>query len=138
MSNLPMESLVYNAWYVAAWSVELADGPVSRRIMGEEVVIFRSGDGDVGAVEDRCSHRAARLSLGCPVRQGLMCGYHGMVFDTDGKCVENPGGEVNASFDIQSFPVVERQQTIRIWMGEAAAADESLIVDLPFHDMSDD
>lgn len=73
MSNLPMEPLIRNAWYVAAWSAELVDGPVSRKIMGEDVVIFRSGDGDVGAVEDRCSHRAAKLSLGCPVRHGLMC-----------------------------------------------------------------
>ncbi len=138
MSNLPMEPLVHNAWYVAAWSAELEDGPVARKIMGEDVVIFRSGDGDVGAVEDRCSHRAAKLSLGCPVRKGLMCGYHGMVFDADGKCVENPGGEVSASFDIRAFPVVERQQTIWIWMGDAMTADASLIVDFPFHDMTDD
>ena len=55
MSNLPMEPLVYNAWYIAAWSAELADGPVSRKIMGEDVVIFHSGDGEIGAVEDRCA-----------------------------------------------------------------------------------
>ena len=134
MSNLAMEPLVRNAWYIAAWSVELEDGTVSRRIMDEEVVIFRDGEGAVGAVEDRCSHRGARLSLGCPVRKGLMCGYHGMVFDSDGKCVENPGGEVNSSFDIRAFPVVERQQAVWIWMGDPKLADATAIIDFPYHD----
>jgi vanillate O-demethylase monooxygenase subunit len=35
---------------------------------------------------------------------------------------------------VQSYPVAEKNQLIWIWMGEAARADTSLIVDFPYHD----
>jgi len=137
MSNFATEPLVYDAWYIAAWPHELEDGPVARRILGEDVVLFRDGDGQVGAVEDRCPHRGVRLSLGTCVGNGLQCGYHGLVIDRNGTCVENPGEAIRPGvFDIRAFKVVERQKFLWIWMGDQDQADESQIVDWPFHDMA--
>ena len=138
MSNTAMEPLVYNAWYIAAWSEELDNGMVARKILGEDVVLFRMQGGQAAALEDRCSHRGVRLSLGCVLKHGLQCGYHGLVFDADGKCVENPGEKVNSTFDIRAFPVVEKQKTIWIWMGDPALADKDQIIDFPYHDMETD
>ncbi len=138
MSDFAMEPLVHDAWYIGAWSHELDDGPVARRIMGEDVVLFRSGDGTAGALEDRCCHRGVKLSLGAPVEQGLQCGYHGMVFDGGGACVVNPGEKPSPAFRVRAFPVVERQHFVWIWMGDPAQADTGLIVDFAWHDRTDE
>ena len=133
-----MEPLVRNAWYIGAWSHELDDGPIARRIMGEDVVLFRSGQGVAAALEDRCCHRGVKLSLGAPVEGGLQCGYHGMVFGADGACVDNPGEKISQAFCVRAFPVVERQHFVWTWMGDPARADESQIIDYPYHVPSDE
>ena len=138
MSDFAFEPLVRNAWYIAAWSNELDEGPIARKIMGEDLVIFRGGDGKAAALEDRCCHRGVKLSLGQPVEKGIMCGYHGLVFDGSGACVDNPGEKLNPAYRVRSFPVVERQKFVWIWTGDAEQADESLIIDFPYHDMTDE
>ena len=135
MSDNPIEPMVRNAWYIAAWSHEVGDEPLARTLLGEEAVLFRDAAGRVGILEDRCCHRAAPLSLGSVVEAGLQCGYHGMVFGADGACTGNPGEEEDRGlYGVRSFPAVERQNFVWAWMGDPALADESRIVDFPFHD----
>lgn len=70
-------------WHPVMLERELADGPSRARLCGEDLVIFRSGDG-VAALPDRCGHRAMRLSAG-RVRDGRVeCPYHGWQWDRDG------------------------------------------------------
>lgn len=138
MSEFAIEPLVRNAWYIAAWSHEIDNGPISRRIMGEDMVLFRSGDGQAAALEDRCCHRGVKLSLGASVEKGLQCGYHGLVYDASGACVVNPGEQLNPTYRVRAFPVVERQKIIWVWTGDSKEADESQIVDCPFHDLNDE
>jgi vanillate O-demethylase monooxygenase subunit len=89
----------------------------------------------VGALEDRCCHRGSALSMGAVIPSGLQCGYHGMVFDAAGKCVLIPGQDaIPPQARVKSFPVVERQEFVWIWMGDPAKADERLIVDYPWND----
>src|SRR5271156_4686483 len=114
---------IRNTWYIAAWSDEIAQRPLARRILGEPMVLFRDASGQVAALEDRCCHRGAPLSLGEVKANGLMCGYHGLVFATDGRCVEIPGQTViPPSAKVPSHPVLVRDEFIWIWMGEAALA----------------
>jgi vanillate O-demethylase monooxygenase subunit len=138
MSDFAMEPLVRNAWYIAAWSDEIDDGPIARKILGEDIVVFRSDEGTAGALEDRCCHRGVKLSLGSATNNGLQCGYHGLVFDGSGACVDNPGEALNSSFCVRAFPIEERQNFVWIWMGDPAQADQELIVDYSYHDMTDE
>ena len=87
---------VKNAWYVAAWEHEIEDGkPYQMMVLGEPIVLYRTAEtGGVVALEDRCVHRLAPLSLGRCEGAKLRCMYHGLLFDTDGKCVEIPGQEL--------------------------------------------
>src|SRR5258706_3676190 len=125
---------IRNAWYTAAWAHEVGDKPLGRRLLNEPVVLFRGQDGKVGALEDRCCHRSAPLKIGKVVAQGLECGYHGLVFDTDGRCVRIPGqDQIPERARVRSYPVVEKDEFIWIWMGEPARADVSQIVDYPYH-----
>lgn len=129
-------NFVLNAWYIAAWAEEVADKPFARRICNEPVVFFRDrASGKVAALEDKCCHRAAPLSLGVVVEEGLQCGYHGVVHDCSGKCVHIPGQEkIPARARVRSYPVVEKNEFIWIWMGDPALADAAQIVDYPFND----
>ena len=54
-----------NAWYVAAWSDDLAEGQLlGRTVLKEPIVLFRKADGNVAALQDRCPHRFAPLHMG--------------------------------------------------------------------------
>ena len=58
------EMFLYNCWYAAAWEREIEDGkPFARTFLEKPVVIYRGEKGYV-ALDDRCCHRAAPLSLG--------------------------------------------------------------------------
>ncbi len=126
-------SYVRNAWYAAAWSDSLAESQVAARtIMAEPVVLYRKADGGVAAIEDRCAHRFAPLSMGKVVRgDRLQCPYHGLEFDGTGACVYNPHGSKNIPprARVKSYPVLEKHKTIWIWMGDAPA-DPGKVPDL--------
>ena len=135
MSDSNCAPFVRNAWYIAAWPEEIANGLAARTIMNEPIVLFRDADGKAAALEDRCCHRGAPLSHGWKTDDGLQCGYHGLTFDGSGRCVSIPGEDsVPAKARVRTYPIVEGQQTIWIWMGDPALADERKIVDYPFHD----
>jgi phenylpropionate dioxygenase-like ring-hydroxylating dioxygenase large terminal subunit len=124
-----------NAWYVAAWADELGEGPFARRILNEPIVLFRTAAGTIAALADRCCHRGAPLAFGKIVADGLQCGYHGLVFDQAGKCVAVPGGHtVPPGARVRSYPVIEKNQFVWIWMGDPKRADHSSVFDYPYHD----
>jgi phenylpropionate dioxygenase-like ring-hydroxylating dioxygenase large terminal subunit len=127
-----------DCWYVAAFSAEITDKPLGRRLLNEPVVIFRTSDGRVAALEDRCCHRGLPLSMGELVGDDLRCNYHGMVYDCSGQCVRIPGQTVipqNAK--VKSYPLIEKGNTIWIWMGDAAKADPALLPDFPWRENSE-
>jgi vanillate O-demethylase monooxygenase subunit len=129
---------VRNAWYIAAWPAELEAGLVARTIINEPLILFRDSAGKAVALEDRCCHRGAPLSHGQIVNGAVQCGYHGMVFNGYGECIAIPGQDrIPDQARVRSYPVVERQQIIWVWMGDPAAKDESKIIDYPFHDQPD-
>ena len=120
---------VRNAWYVAAWANELkSEKPFAIRILDEPLVIWRNAQGELTALEDRCVHRLAPLSLGRCEGDKLRCMYHGLLFDRDGKVVEIPGQDlVPAKARVANYPVVEKHSWIWVWMGDAERADPALI-----------
>ncbi|KPF82137.1 aromatic ring-hydroxylating dioxygenase subunit alpha [Novosphingobium sp. AAP93] len=120
---------VRNAWHVAAWSSDIAaEKPSAISILGEPVVIWRSASGTIQALEDRCVHRLAPLSLGRCEGESLRCMYHGLLFGPDGVVQEIPGQElIPARARVRSYPVADRHDWIWVWMGDPALADEALI-----------
>jgi vanillate O-demethylase monooxygenase subunit len=111
-----------NAWYVAAWSDDVADGQLlGRTILKQPIVLYRKSDGTVAALEDRCPHRFAPLHMGKIVHHDrIQCPYHGLEFDSSGACVLNPHGTRNipARARVRSYPVTEKHKAVWIWMGE--------------------
>ncbi len=88
-------------------------------------MLFRGANGKPGALEDRCCHRAAPLSLGAVEGDHLRCGYHGLTFDTKGQCISVPGQDtVPSGARVRAYPVAERYNVVWIWMGDPARADD--------------
>ena len=122
---------VRNTWYVAGWDNEVGPGNLfSRTIIGIPVLMYRTADGALHALEDRCCHRGAPLSVGRREGDCVRCMYHGLKFDASGQCIEAPAQQrIPPQARVRTFPVVERNRWIWIWMGDPEAADPALIPD---------
>ncbi|MBJ8343878.1 Rieske 2Fe-2S domain-containing protein [Antrihabitans sp. YC2-6] len=110
-------------WYVAATSDELGDTSLGRRLLGHDVVLWRSGSGQPVALADRCAHRGFPLSHGRSDGDRLICGYHGCTYEPDGRCVHIPTQHrVPPGMRVQAFPVLEEPPFVWIWLGPPTAA----------------
>ncbi|MEP6868472.1 MAG: aromatic ring-hydroxylating dioxygenase subunit alpha [Novosphingobium sp.] len=127
---------IKNAWYAGAWAHELNGvDMLPRKLLGQRIIFFRTSMGRATALRDRCSHRFAPLSIGRREGDCIRCMYHGLVFDADGHCVEEPGRKgVSPNTAVQAYPVVERYRLLWIWMGDPERADPGLIPDCHFQD----
>jgi vanillate O-demethylase monooxygenase subunit len=126
-------AFVRNAWYVAAWADELAaDKPLATMLLGEPVVLYRMTDGRPAALEDRCAHRSLPLSLGRVRGDAIECGYHGLRFDCAGSCVRIPGqAAIPKDARVRSYPAIEQDGCIWVWMGERDRMDPAAITRFP-------
>lgn len=123
-----------NCWYVIAWDHEIpaADSPrlFSRIVLNEPILVFRTADGALVAMEDRCCHRLAPLSKGRKEGDCVRCGYHGLKFDARGVCVDAPGlSVIPPKAKVRTYPVALRNKWLFVWMGDAAKADPALLPD---------
>jgi phenylpropionate dioxygenase-like ring-hydroxylating dioxygenase large terminal subunit len=124
-------AFIKNLWYVAAWATEMKQNePLARVIIGEPIVIWRDSQGSLVGMDNRCPHRLAPLSKGRFDGDTVQCMYHGMRFSKTGECLSVQGSDQPpASCDVKTYPVVEKDDWIWIWMGDSNLADESRIPD---------
>lgn len=124
-----------NAWYVAARDVEVGRTLMPRTIAGKELVLFRRTDGKVAILDDACWHRLVPLSKGWLDGDRVVCGYHGLEFDPEGRCRHMPAQKtINPNARVRSYPVIEQDRFVWIWMGEPALADPAKVPDLHWND----
>jgi phenylpropionate dioxygenase-like ring-hydroxylating dioxygenase large terminal subunit len=112
-------------WYPIAWSRELKRGAMlARRFAGDPVVVVRSKEGVLFALEDRCAHRQVPLSHGVVKGCTVRCGYHGWAYDESGACVDVPYlGRERLPNGVKSYPVHEVDGLIFIFPGNRELAD---------------
>ena len=98
------DPMLRREWMAIAWSAEIPpQKPVARRVLGIEVVLWRSVEG-LHCWKDLCVHRGARLSLGTiqthsdsgstskaqSARECLVCPYHAWTYAPTGECIRIP------------------------------------------------
>ena len=121
-----------NTWYVGALSSELGQALHAVKMLNENIVMYRKQDGTPVALEDSCPHRRLPLSKGRLINDEVECGYHGLTFDCTGQCVKAPGvAQIPRAAVVRQYPCAERYGMVWVWMGDAALADESQIIDIP-------
>ena len=123
---------IQNAWYVAGWSSEFGEQPRRVTLLAKNLVMYRTSDGDVAALEDRCPHRLLPLSMGHRVGDNIQCGYHGLTFNKKGVCIRVPGQEtIPPQAYVKSHPVHQLHDIVWVWMGEPNLANVDTIFDMP-------
>ena len=122
MLNYPFQSgpaYARNEWYIAAWGDEIGRTPISRTILDEELVFFRTAEGKVAALSGVCPHRWMALVAGQVVGDAIRCPYHGAEFNAEGRCTHLPAqARIPPNLKLRAFPVVERGPCVWIWPGD--------------------
>ncbi|MEQ9608902.1 MAG: aromatic ring-hydroxylating dioxygenase subunit alpha [Kiloniellaceae bacterium] len=128
-------TFIRNAWYVAGWSRNFGRSLTPLTIMDEDIVVYRTEAGRAVALTDECPHKRLPLSMGKLKGDAVECGYHGLTFGCDGKCLRVPGqSNLPSSAWVRSYPLHEARGIVWIWMGEAEKADPALAFDMPEFD----
>jgi 5,5'-dehydrodivanillate O-demethylase len=108
-------------WVPVGISADVDDKPQFIRIFGEDLVLFRTPSGEVGVMDARCSHRGASLVYGCVEQGGLRCRYHGWLYDTLGRCVDQPAEKSRAGREEKvrqrAYPTQELGGLVFAYMG---------------------
>ncbi len=120
----PMGNLMREYWLPAFIPSELPDpdgAPLRLRLLGENLIAFRTTSGKFGLLAHACPHRGASLFFGRNEEEGLRCVYHGWKFDVTGKCVDMPNEPAESNFKEKvkavAYPCQERNGMVWTYMG---------------------
>jgi phenylpropionate dioxygenase-like ring-hydroxylating dioxygenase large terminal subunit len=86
----PGGELLRRYWQPVARSSDATGLPKAIGVLGEDLVLYRSGNGRVGLMYPRCCHRGTTLLYGKVDEVGIRCCYHGWHFDHEGRCTDQP------------------------------------------------
>lgn len=112
-----------NAWYAAATTDEVGRSPLARRVLGDRVVLYRTGSGGAVALEDRCVHRPVPLSGGRVDGDDIVAAYTGFRYAPDGTCVAVPTqAKVPFGASVRAYPVHDDGSFVWVWPGDPGLA----------------
>jgi phenylpropionate dioxygenase-like ring-hydroxylating dioxygenase large terminal subunit len=97
-------------WYPVAFSHEITNKPYAARLLDERIVIYRLSDGSVSAARDICYHRGVPLSLGHVEGDEIICKYHGLRYDREGRCIcipAHPTGPISPRLRLDMYQAQE-------------------------------
>jgi phenylpropionate dioxygenase-like ring-hydroxylating dioxygenase large terminal subunit len=113
--------MIPDQWYAVLDSNQVKGKPVGVTRMGEKLVFWRDGLGNLSCLRDRCIHRGIQLSLGAVANHHLQCPFHGFEYDTSGRVTVIPANGRNTpvpkAFKVNGYPTHEASGFIWIWWG---------------------
>jgi vanillate O-demethylase monooxygenase subunit len=98
-------------WHPVAFSHEITSQPYAATLLDERVVLYRLSDGTLSAARDICYHRGVPLSLGHVEGDEIVCKYHGLRYDKNGRCTcipAHPNGAISPRLRLDMYSVQER------------------------------
>jgi nitrite reductase/ring-hydroxylating ferredoxin subunit len=104
------------SWYLFGESRELRRGPLSRRILGRQLVAFRTGSGRLAVMDGNCAHLGADLGFGDVVGETIRCPFHHWRYGCDGVCASIPG-QAQPAARLRTYPAVERHGYVFFFNG---------------------
>lgn len=118
-----LHGIPHDSWYAAALTEQVGRSPVARRVLGQRVVLYRTKDGDVVALADRCLHAPVALSDGTVDGDDIVAPYTGFRYGPDGTCVRVPTqSNTPIGARVHAYPVHDDGSFVWIWPGEPQLA----------------
>ena len=107
-------------WYPVAKSVEIkTTEPYGTCLLGEKIVLWRDGEGDIQCIEDFCPHRGAPLSYGEIHEGNIGCRYHGVIVDGEGvvqRVPAMPECALEGRKALKNFSVTEANDAVFVYV----------------------
>jgi phthalate 4,5-dioxygenase oxygenase subunit len=129
--DAPMGQIMRRHWMPACLIEEVVepDGkPLKVRLLGEDLVVFRDSDGEIGILDEYCPHRRVSLAYGRNEECGLRCLYHGWKMDVRGNVVEMASEPAESGFvdkvKVKAYPAREWGGFVWTYMGPAETMPE--------------
>ena len=120
-AGTPAGELLRRYWHPVGLCADANTTPRKVQVLGEELILFRDGKGKPGLLYPRCAHRGTTLYYGKVEERGIRCCYHGWLYDTEGRCLEQPceegGGPRRDRVRQPWYPVEERYGLVFAYLG---------------------
>lgn len=113
-------------WYPIALVRDVCDRPLSVTLLDQALVLWRSTAG-ISVAADRCPHRGILLSMGHLHEDDLVCPYHGLHYNSTGRCTKipaHPSATVPSQMCLKTYPVLEAYGLV--WTSLASGDRSSL------------
>lgn len=123
--DLRKAGLAPDYWHPVARSAEIARGKThGAAFAGQPIVLVRTEEGALHALEDRCAHRQVPLREGVVCGALLRCGYHGWAYDMTGRCVDVPYlGKAGGVNGVRRYPCREAYGLAFVFPGDPRNAE---------------
>ena len=113
--------MLKNLWYAVEFSDAISTSPKLVKILDRELVLYRTADGQIQAMNNACVHRGAALANGSIDRDCIVCPYHGWHYQPGGACVkipsQSPTVTIPKSARMTTYPVLEQHGWIWLYLG---------------------
>ena len=124
-SKTPCGEFLRRYWHPVALTSEVSEIPREIRILGEDLVIFKTSIGNIGLVHKACPHRRASMVYGKTESKGIRCCYHGWLFSPSGEILETTGEDpdykkkkkIRETFKLGAYPVIEFNGLVFSYLG---------------------
>jgi phenylpropionate dioxygenase-like ring-hydroxylating dioxygenase large terminal subunit len=123
-----------NSWYAVEFSNLISTSPKSLKILDRELVVYRTSDGKIQAMNNACVHRGAALANGSILGNCIVCPYHGWQFEPDGACVKIPSmttGTIPKQARMTTYPVQEKYGWVWLFLGDRDSGELPSIPNFP-------
>lgn len=125
--------LLRRYWQPVCLASEVGELPLRIRMFGEDLVVFRTKENEVGILDLHCPHRGSSLEFGMCESDGLRCCYHGWLFAPNGKILDTPGDPPSSTLRNRlyhgAYPAKEYKGLIFGYFG-----DPEVIPEFPIYD----
>jgi 5,5'-dehydrodivanillate O-demethylase oxygenase subunit len=112
----PMGDLLRRYWHPVAAAGELDEHPTRPvRLLGEDLVLFKTGEDSYGLVERFCAHRLTDLAYGSVEDFAIRCPRHGWLYSDTGQCVDMPLEEEPFCEDVKLKAYKAQTKAGMIW-----------------------
>lgn len=115
--------MIKDQWYGILDAKEIKKNkPIGVTRLGEKLVLWKSEDGKINCIFDKCCHRGASLSAGKVIHDKIVCPFHGFAYDSYGKVTQIPANGINSTilerYRINAYQVEEKYGLIWLWFSD--------------------